>query len=403
MSSPVTISIGPWIVGPNLPISEATDAEKAVIQVCWITDILGTEPHQLSWWAAGSLEDTQVTINAVSTQINFQDKSEVYLHKATIQFASSLTGINYRILADQLKSPTPYAVTFAKKSPTDADPVRLFVYGNCFDEARRGIIRDSFDSQFSPYNGSIILGNFTSEGKSTYSDYKSMINTDSVLEATVPSLFIRDDNETNNQDEFILSYLSNKEYFQATIGPMRVISISTVDRNRQRVLTKQREWFYNSAIQNPEWKNADFRMLVINDPPKTNYINQSGTFGENGIDSFINDTVMPMIRDSGADLVVFCNGRSYQRGVLKSNYLESNHNIHYIVTGAGSGGLFNKKAYSWYPPEEPSILIEKSCYHYLIFDFKSLGLNIRAVETTATAEGPYTVFDEFNLYRHKLP
>jgi hypothetical protein len=403
MSTPVTISVGPWVTGPSLAVSSAADAEKSRLSICWMTETLGTVAQQVKWWRAGQTENDAVLKNAVSVTVNFVDKNEVYFHRAVLEFPSSTTGISYKILADQLESPSAYTVTFPLKSSGNVNPSKIMVYGNCFDGARRGIVRDSFDSQFSNVEGSIILGNFTSEGTSTYSDYKDLINTDSILESNKPCLFVRDENETNQQDRLLLPYLSNSDYFDATFGQLRVIYLNTLNSRRQGILEKQRQWFYNEAIQNSEWKNNRYRMIIVNDPPKTTYYNQSCNFGDSGIDTFIQDNIMPMIRDSGTDLVLFCNGRSYQRGSLVSNYSESPHGIKYIVTGASSGSLHTKKCYSWAPPEEPGIIKDSNLYHYLIFNFKSSVLNIQVVDSsTATAEGPYPTIDEFNVYPHKL-
>ena len=189
----------------------------------------------------------------------------------------------------------------------------------------------------------------------------------------------------------------DKRYFAVSLGAARIVVLDTTSGGRASLQGSQKAWAINE-FNSQSWKNSKFRIILTSDPPRVTLWDQSKSYGNGtGTDRFLYRNLIPLIQQSGADLVLTGRCHSYQRGVMQSTY--PNHEgmtTHYLAVG-GSSPAHRIEAWQWSSSEPPGIFLSSSAYHYTIIDIKPSGLNLQVKDLQSSA-----TIDEFSVEPHTL-
>jgi hypothetical protein len=174
-------------------------------------------------------------------------------------------------------------------------------------------------------------------------------------------------------------------YYAMTVGPVRFLCLDTTKSGRKTLASggKQVRWFLNQ-IQSSEWKNAGYRVILGSTPPCTSLWSIENKY-ENGKDNFLEKSIVPLIKKSGATMAIFGEGHSYQRGVMVSTLESFEDNPTYYIVSSGFNSRHLERRGNWDSLKDPGFLIRSSALHYLKLQVTSTSATLIARETSNDA------------------
>ncbi|GAA5812685.1 hypothetical protein MFLAVUS_006142 [Mucor flavus] len=120
----------------------------------------------------------------------------------------------------------------------------------------------------------------------------------------------------------------------------------------------QDEWL-KQEIHSEEFKQAQFRIVVVHVPPFLEYWDPHAWFqqGESEWGTFVKDRFVPLFEEGGVDVVISGHQHNYERGERKG--------IHYAIIGGGGGDLDFEQVVDWAMYEAK--LLD---FHFVLLEFK---------------------------------
>lgn len=194
------------------------------------------------------------------------------------------------------------------------------------------------------------------------------------------------------------TFIANKSYYALTVGCTRIVVLDTSNAGRQGLAdASQKSWAINQ-FNSQDWKSASYRIVMASNPFRTTLWDQSRSFGAGtGTDRYLLDTLYPLIQQSGADLAIFGQVHSYQRGVIESIYPSNEGQItHYLACG-GVAPAHTVRAWTWDISQPPGIIVDSSDYHYVKIAATSLSMTVTSYNSDTDA-----VIDTFEVAPHQL-
>jgi hypothetical protein len=153
-----------------------------------------------------------------------------------------------------------------------------------------------------------------------------------------------------------------------------------------------------NQFNSSEWKDASYRVILVADPFRVSLWDQSKSFGAGtGTDRFLFDNLLPILRQSGADVVFTGRTHSYQRGTIESSYPGHEGQPTHLISCSGMAPAHTVQAWSWDISDPPSIVVSSSKYHVVSLDASDLSMSIQCKDST-TGE----IIDEVEVPYHTL-
>ncbi len=186
--------------------------------------------------------------------------------------------------------------------------------------------------------------------------------------------------------------------FAVSIGSARIVALTSVNgaRNGLRTNGSQRQWFLNE-VSGDIWKAAAYRIILVHHPVRTVYWTGLCDYGTGGTDTDLLSNLLPLLKVSGADLVLHGHSRSYQRGAYPTTVPGGSHVVHHIVSAGGGAPAHTSRCWDWSPPQEPGILYDFAGYSAMVLDISSARLQVEAFDLRTQA-----VVDRVSLAPHTL-
>lgn len=156
---------------------------------------------------------------------------------------------------------------------------------------------------------------------------------------------------------------TNKSYYSTNVGKIAIVVLDLTSSGRRSIADEQKAWAMNE-FGSSFWKQASFRVILAGTPIRTALWDNSLSFGNGtGVDSYLHEHLLPLLKNSGADMVISGGAKSYQRGYLESSYQgNEGATISYIVC-AGTSPHHNVVGWDFPPSDEPSIFVEYGGEH----------------------------------------
>jgi hypothetical protein len=212
----------------------------------------------------------------------------------------------------------------------------------------------------------------------TYEDWDSWYKAAFNFLVDAPMLMAKSSNDAGLISEVMApTHFPGKPFYAASVGPARLVALDTSTGGRTGLYDgAQRSWALNE-FNSAEWKAAKYRIILASDPPRVTLWDQSKSYGQRtGTDRFLFKNLLPLVAQSGADLVIYGRCHSYQRGSMQSAY--PNHEssvIHHVACG-GIAPAHTVTAWQWGPNDPPGIFLSSSAYHYVTMDISPSGLSL---------------------------
>lgn len=120
----------------------------------------------------------------------------------------------------------------------------------------------------------------------------------------------------------------------------------------------QDQWL-KEEIKSDEFKQAQFRIVVVHVPPFLEYWDPHAWFqqGESKWGAFVKDRYVPLFEEGGVDVVISGHQHNYERG--------ERNGIHYAIIGGGGGDLDFDQVTDWAMYEAK--LLD---FHFVMLEFK---------------------------------
>lgn len=233
----------------------------------------------------------------------------------------------------------------------------------------------------------------------TYEDWDAWYQASFNYLVDSPMLVAKSSNDAGLLSDIMMpASFPGKPFYAASIGPARVVALDTSTGGRTGLYDgSQKNWALNE-FNSSDWKSAKYRIILASDPPRVTLWDQSKSYGQGtGTDRFLFKNLLPLVSQSGADLVIYGRCHSYQRGSMQSAY--PNHEgsvIHHVACG-GIAPAHTVSAWEWNTSEPPGIFVSSSAYHYVAVDLSPSGLSLTC-RNMATDE----MIDELQVEPHTL-
>ena len=157
------------------------------------------------------------------------------------------------------------------------------------------------------------------------------------------------------QSPYFYKYFSqpgNEHWFSFTYGNSIFVVLDSVIFFPY---SPQHLWFLNT-VKSDDFKNAAHKFVFFHYPPYTELWN--GYYYDG--DQLSRDYLVPVIEESGVDIVFSGHTHAYERGRWPQ---DGESFTYYVVTGGGGGGLDTEAWKDW-----PQLEIIESQHHFMIID-----------------------------------
>lgn len=167
-------------------------------------------------------------------------------------------------------------------------------------------------------------------------------------------------------DAMFPTHMPGKTYFAASVGCVRIVVLDTTETGRQQLAGgAQLDWAINQ-FNSHDWKQAKYRVILTSDPFRVSLWDQTASFGRGtGTDRYLLGTLYPLLRESGADLVLVGKGHSYQRGAIASSYPYNDSLTTNYIMCAGMAPAHTVRPWQWKPSDAPGFIVDTPDYHYV--------------------------------------
>lgn len=365
--------------------------------VWWQTDLQGAANRIVHWTGGGAPEMTVTA--ATSARIDAVGRP-VFAHAARVRGLAPGKLHYFRVLGDELETATKVFSTY----PDDGTAVRIGVFGASVGNAANtlpGLGYTVSTLRTLGVQGYLGTGGYVEEGRH-YSSWQAGWLSVMGTELRTRGFFGcrgTGDGEGDLGTAMLPLPGGSQDFAALTIGKARVLVLNSMPASRPGLAPggAQAEWLLHQAALDPAWTSAAYRILIVHHPSRTTLWAPGQGYGTDGTDEFLRRQLDPLLKVSGADVVLFGASRSYQRGSYLSTHPRSKHRIHHIVTGGGGGAKHSQRSWEWDPPDDPGVLVDSSNYIVLVLDISGSLLTVEAYDME-TAE----VVDWVQVVPHSL-
>lgn len=190
---------------------------------------------------------------------------------------------------------------------------------------------------------------------------------------------------------------STRSYYAESIGRARIVVLDTTSSGRPSLTNVQRDWAINE-FNSTAWKSASYRIILGHNPFRVSLWDQSKSFGNGtGTDRFLLTNLYPLVKQSGADLALFGQAHSYQRGAIESIYPDNEGQITYHLVCGGISPAHTVKAWTWGISDPPGIIIDSSDHHFVTISMTAEAMTVVCKNTSTGNE-----IDSFAVTPHTL-
>lgn len=233
----------------------------------------------------------------------------------------------------------------------------------------------------------------------TYEDWEAWYSASNIYVKDAPMLVAKSTNDAGLISDYMLpTHFPGKTFYAASVGCVRFVALDTSEGGRSSLFDGSQKYWALNEFNSAAWKSASYRVILASDPPRTTLWDQSKSYGKGtGTDRFLYTNLLPLVAQSGADLVIYGRVHSYQRGSMQSSY--PNHEgavMHHVACG-GISPAHTVSAWEWKVSDPPGIFLSSSAYHYvnMVANPLSLTLTCRNMSTDE-------IIDEIQIEPHTL-
>ncbi|KAG2192301.1 hypothetical protein INT47_008238 [Mucor saturninus] len=340
------------------------------VQVVWEMNCgMSNKAMSLTYWQG----DEKITLEAIEPKV-LDPHHTVY--KATLGPIERGGTVNYRIETTRKEEGTektqkPKVLAkhaFQWYTTLDTEPIRMAAIADnqfgmlTFSSLLRQIRKLSPKPQFLIHAGDAIQ-NYPSL-RQWQTDFAGPLAAHG-LGQTTPLIYAHGNHDYDMRGEYTYTRSHGMDghpwfAFSMANGALRFIVLdSNIDWELQDTWLKH-------EIQSDEFKQAQFRVVVVHVPPFLEYWDPEAWFqqGQSKWGAFIKDRYVPIFEEGKVDIVISGHQHNYERG--------ERNGVHYAIIGGGGGDLDFDQVTDWAMYEAKSL-----DFHFVFLEFKPPLLNNR--------------------------
>ncbi|KAI8339772.1 Metallo-dependent phosphatase-like protein [Choanephora cucurbitarum] len=352
------------------------------VQVVWEMNCgMKNKEMTLSYWYQGQ-ETEKIVISPVEP--NVLDTYHT-AYKATLGPLAQGGSIQYTIeMAKQNKAKRKLAsYSFQWFADTEQQPIRIAAMADnqfgmmTFSKLLRQIRKLPSRPHFLLHAGDAVQ-NYPSL-RQWQTDFAAPLTAHGLIQ-TMPLIYAHGNHDYDSLGDYVYTRSTDSDNpwfaFSLADGAIRFIVLdSNLDWEAQD------QWLQRE-IDSDEFKQAQFRIVVVHIPPFLEYWDPEAWFqlGQSEWGAFVKDRYVPLFEQGGVDLVISGHQHNYERG--------ERHGVHYAIIGGGGGDLDFDQVKDW------------GMYEAKLLDFHFIMLEFKPPETP---EEPWLLqWDTYNIKGHKV-
>ncbi len=278
------------------------------LTVMWETNTIGY-PSFVEW--GRSSVDERITKTS-TIHLNHSYGSTKYIHKAILNPLEPGTRYVYRVrFRDQYTKTYSFKTAFQKNSP--------FEIAWLSDTDRYLPTLKKILPNIKKHNPHLLISaGRIGRGGGKWGKYWFIPLKDVSLAQTIPLIHSGSNGDSATfHSRMYTDFPGKYEWNAFTYGNSRFVFLDSYYKDQEKkqvypadILCKQDPWLINE-LQSPEWRNADFRIIICYHPPYSNYKRDEDYFDGN---ARVRKEWVPLFEKYGADLVISGYVSAYQRG-----------------------------------------------------------------------------------------
>lgn len=320
----------------------------------WETDSLEVEGHGLHVQIFGELSSKFYP--AVTTRVIRADNTRSSFHRVELRGLTPGAPVSVRVAGPSFLQPGFSSVS----PPHTTQPINLAVIGSAEGNLTGLSEALGYDESI---NGVLSVGGFMPTHSVSVEDVSDFLDVvgDSLSSLTFVCATSRDNSNTDMS--VFKTYPANRRYFVTTVGPVAVMCLDTSKAGRRTLADEQSAWALD-VFASDLWKSASYRVVLSASIFRTSVWDSSASFGNGtGVDPYLQSRLLPVLKQSGASLVICGEAKSYQHGSIESSYPSIRGATTDYITCGGIPPTHDTTAWDHQPHEEPSIFVEATRPH----------------------------------------
>lgn len=321
----------------------------------WETDSLTKADHGLNVHVFG---DTESRFFAATTRSVVKgDGSRSSFHQVEIRNIAPGRSISVSVVGPGFSQSVP---TSFYPPATNAN-LELAVLSSA--EGNMSGLTDSIDEAGETVNGVLSCGNMLPVYDCSVDDIMDFMDATDTVVRNVPFIAATSNDSNCRFFDLLKNYPANRRFYLTALGPLQIMCLDTSKAGRRGLGGHQAEWALD-VFSSASWKSASYRIILCSSVFRTNMWDSSKSFGNgSGVDAYLENALLPILKQSGASLVICGGAKSYQRGSIESLHQSMRGSSTAYITCCAAAPMHNFVAWDHPADKEPSTFVETAAEH----------------------------------------